>query len=304
MAKNKDEPTGAKAAMWVLIVAVGFMYVMKPQGDAPAAPVDVNAVAAHTVVAMTLYDPRPDDAKPPAKCLCNGTKKSGDGLGPCICGDGCDCKKSEDDTGKAAAAQNTYLEMHTASWCGPCQVFKRDVLPWLMKAGWTLGGTFRMVENTPATTAEKSIEALPTFIWYVDGKERGRHIGGATKADITELVAAPVRAAAKPNFDAQFLAGAAPSKNAMGKLFELLGSGRLEITEGVTIKSGGEINASVTGDNSGVTVVFGKPYPTTVVEKFFLTFHKTIVKAVLKKPGETAEIYMEGDRDPYTVRLR
>ncbi len=35
-----------------------------------------------------------DDAATPEKCLCGGTGRSGDGLGPCACPDGCSCKKS------------------------------------------------------------------------------------------------------------------------------------------------------------------------------------------------------------------
>jgi protein-L-isoaspartate O-methyltransferase len=33
-----------------------------------------------------------DDDKKPVKCLCGGTGRSGDGLGPCACPDGCTCK--------------------------------------------------------------------------------------------------------------------------------------------------------------------------------------------------------------------
>ncbi len=33
-----------------------------------------------------------DDHKKPVKCLCGGTGRSGDGLGPCACPDGCSCK--------------------------------------------------------------------------------------------------------------------------------------------------------------------------------------------------------------------
>lgn len=36
--------------------------------------------------------PDADDDKKPVKCLCGGTGRSGDGLGPCACPDGCTCK--------------------------------------------------------------------------------------------------------------------------------------------------------------------------------------------------------------------
>lgn len=46
-----------------------------------------------------------DDSKP-ATCLCGGTGRSGDGLGPCACPDGCTCKpKGEAPSGETTAAE-------------------------------------------------------------------------------------------------------------------------------------------------------------------------------------------------------
>jgi hypothetical protein len=36
------------------------------------------------------------DPNPPSECPCNGTKRSGDGLGPCQCGPGCTCPRTSE----------------------------------------------------------------------------------------------------------------------------------------------------------------------------------------------------------------
>ena len=52
---------------------------------------------ANVALAVALCE-KPDDDNIQTTCeICNGTKKSGDGLGPCPCGKNCKCKKPDDD---------------------------------------------------------------------------------------------------------------------------------------------------------------------------------------------------------------
>ena len=49
---------------------------------------------ANVALAVALYE-KPDDDNIQTTCdICNGTKKSGDGLGPCPCGKNCKCVSS------------------------------------------------------------------------------------------------------------------------------------------------------------------------------------------------------------------
>ncbi len=82
----------------------------------PLNPQDVLDGQALTVMLSRVEpidrtDDKPDDNKP-AQCLCGGTGRSGDGLGPCACPDGCKCKlrRAESET---AAVPETPAEQQT-----------------------------------------------------------------------------------------------------------------------------------------------------------------------------------------------
>jgi len=83
-------------ALLVSVVGCGQLQLPKVIVVAPLDEQDVlDAKAAALIAANSerIEDADEEDEKPVAKCLCGGTGRSGDGLGPCACPDGCSCKK-------------------------------------------------------------------------------------------------------------------------------------------------------------------------------------------------------------------
>lgn len=84
-------------ALLVSVVGCGQLQLPKVIVVTPLNEQDVlDAKAAALIAANSerIEDAVEDDEKPIAKCLCGGTGRSGDGLGPCACPDGCSCKKT------------------------------------------------------------------------------------------------------------------------------------------------------------------------------------------------------------------
>lgn len=85
-------------------------------------------------------------------------------------------------------ARPRQVLMFTASWCGPCQVFKRREVPRMERAGWTFGdetdaGThFRVIDydQNPALAGMFNARSLPVFI-AIDNDP------GGDLADATQL---------------------------------------------------------------------------------------------------------------------
>lgn len=67
-------------------------------------------------------------------------------------------------TGVYADHKPNALVMFTASYCGPCQVWKRTVMPKLERDGITV----ILIDVTQAGNQAYGIKRLPTF-WVVDG---------------------------------------------------------------------------------------------------------------------------------------
>lgn len=86
----------------LLLCVVAFVAGCKnlPHGIAivPVTTVDEQTVLDGQALVLTNLNAgqtakADDDEKTPAKCLCGGTGRSGDGLGPCACSPDCACKK-------------------------------------------------------------------------------------------------------------------------------------------------------------------------------------------------------------------
>ncbi len=76
-----------------------------------------------------------------------------------------------------------------ADWCGPC----RAMAPVLDEfAQRTQGQALVLKVDTdrdPAVSERFGIRGIPTIIAFRDGAETGRHVGMATAADLTGLIA-------------------------------------------------------------------------------------------------------------------
>lgn len=60
---------------------------------------DAHALLLVNANAGSLQRPEQgDDGRSPSQCLCGGTGRSGDGLGPCACPDGCRCRPTRQDS--------------------------------------------------------------------------------------------------------------------------------------------------------------------------------------------------------------
>lgn len=69
----------------------------------------------------------------------------------------------------------TGIYLASASWCGPCKTAKRDTVPLLEKAGWTV--TVIDTDRERGFVAAFNIQSLPTWIVVQDGKVVARTTG-------------------------------------------------------------------------------------------------------------------------------
>ncbi len=100
-------------ALLVSVVGCGQLQLPKVIVVTPLNEQDVlDAKAAALIAANSerIEEAVEDDEKPIAKCLCGGTGRSGDGLGPCACPDGCSCKKSGSDVTETANSEDFVEE--------------------------------------------------------------------------------------------------------------------------------------------------------------------------------------------------
>lgn len=80
----------------------------------------------------------------------------------------------------AADEPLNQVVMYTAAWCGPCQTFRREVIPHLVNAGWRVGPG-RYDSETGDVNHLRLIESndlpLPRFEVYRDGQRVDEWVG-------------------------------------------------------------------------------------------------------------------------------
>jgi len=82
-------------ALVMSVVGCGQLQLPKVIVVTPLNEQDVlDAKAAALIAANSERVEEADEEASVTKCLCGGTGRSGDGLGPCACPDGCSCKKA------------------------------------------------------------------------------------------------------------------------------------------------------------------------------------------------------------------
>lgn len=189
----------------LMLVASPLMAATKahnPLTSAAMARYKAHAAGAlYRTLLAAPSDTHEDD--PAANCTCNGTRKSGDGLGPCPCGANCKCTGSlpveepqryQRDKSQAAETKppdppkpepitdpNTELTRRllffTAEWCGPCKPIKDNVFPLLVQQKWKIGtenfNHIQIVDHNkdPDKLFRKyNINVLPAFLLIDEGK--------------------------------------------------------------------------------------------------------------------------------------
>lgn len=141
------------------------------------------------------------------KCECRGKKVIVHGDGhktPCPClsdGSSCNCKPDKNNTSSLPTSikKRKFFLYFTASWCSPCQSFKKNELPKLKAAGLTNGplkdniGTDIEIVDVDQHSEyydlwKKQSRNIPLFILVNEtGAEFARVEGYKTKEQIMEI---------------------------------------------------------------------------------------------------------------------
>ena len=95
--------------------------------------------------------------------------------------------------------RRTYVMMFTASWCQPCQQFKRRQIPRMEASGWKFGKPGDKTAHVQIVDYDENrgldqiagVTTWPTYIIYFDGQEQKRLHGYIT----AETLAAAMKAA-------------------------------------------------------------------------------------------------------------
>ena len=130
------------------------------------------------------------EVKPTVNCSCDGTGKvkSGDGIidVPCPCNP-CKCEKKEN------VIKGKQIWFFSGPNCPPCKKMEGGVFPKLKKDGWTIvepgaRGNAHIVKITDdKRIKDYKIEAFPTMILFIDGKEVNRSVGYMSEKQIKKF---------------------------------------------------------------------------------------------------------------------
>ena len=82
---------------------------------------------------------------------------------------------------------NKTVMFFTASWCAPCQTFK-PIMEEIEREGHSI--QFIDIDNDESELTEKyNIQAVPTTVFEVNGKEINRFTGPKTKKEVLDRLA-------------------------------------------------------------------------------------------------------------------
>ncbi|QDT41095.1 hypothetical protein Pan241w_11540 [Gimesia alba] len=154
---------------------------------------DKTTIKAEVASQIAFYEPQPaSNPKVQTTCdECRGTKqvRSGDGLAmvPCSCGENCKCQRTEE--AKVGPPVGNRMLMFTATWCGPCQLWKQNNVAALNAQGWTVGPSrddhIQTInyDVSQSLVRQYGVGPIPVFIMINSaGQEVARHTGNNLNA--------------------------------------------------------------------------------------------------------------------------
>ena len=164
-----------------MLPAVVGHRTMSPEEDL------VVRARAHAVLWLALAQENDD----PTLCdVCNGTGKSGDGLGPCPCGARCRCA----DAAPNLPPRERRVLFFYQDDCEACDEAKACLLPLFKGKSMSVGpethNHIQMLryQDHPDIVAAYKIKLLPTFVVIRNKREQKRWVGTTTGDDLAELI--------------------------------------------------------------------------------------------------------------------
>lgn len=97
------------------IVALIGLFLMTLSGCGSETKAGQSDVTAIKLAMMQFAGANPSPDTPDVECLCGGTGRSGDGIGPCACDPDCSCKANDDAGGELPPAPEPPVDPDEAS---------------------------------------------------------------------------------------------------------------------------------------------------------------------------------------------
>ena len=87
-----------------------------------------------------------------------------------------------------ADSETPVLVDFWAEWCGPC----KQITPVLEQLAEDFGNRLQIVklniDNNPEGAAGHAVRSIPTLILFKNGDEAGRHVGSASKSELSKFI--------------------------------------------------------------------------------------------------------------------
>ena len=158
-----------RSALWGLLILCLVGCGSNAPPDRTGSFYNALVLCADGVVPPPGPKPPSPTPEPPVECLCGGTGKSGDGLGPCACPDGCKCKKQGAVASQPKPEDPTRIIEFTGEWCAPCVSMKPILADLGVSVGRGPGYTVRQV-YTDTEGDPESPEDVDLFKRYQPSK--------------------------------------------------------------------------------------------------------------------------------------